>query len=106
MNFSAMSAYVGSLERQLDRDLEHVLAEQRHPGGAVRLLEVAAGRQRRAAIEDADVVEPEESALEQVAAAAVLAIHPPGEVQQQLVEDALEPVDVAVAAVRLLEPVA
>ena len=34
----------GRCERQLDGDLEHVLAEQRHPGGAVGLLEVAAGR--------------------------------------------------------------
>ena len=46
--------------------LEHVLAEERHPGRAVRLLEVAAGRQRGAAVEHADVVEAEEPALEHV----------------------------------------
>jgi hypothetical protein len=50
----------------------------------------AAGRQRRAAVEDADVVEAEEAALEDVVAPRVLAVDPPGEVQQQLVEDALE----------------
>ena len=77
------------MHRQLDGDLEHVLAEERHPGRAVGLLEVAAGRQRRAAIEDADVVEPEEAALEDVVAGAILAIDPPGEVEQQLVEGAL-----------------
>ena len=46
--------------------------------------------QRRAAVEDADVVQPEEAALEDVVALGVLAIDPPGEVEQQLVEDALQ----------------
>ena len=53
-------------------------------------LIVAAGRQRRAAVEDADIVEPEKPALEDVAALGVLAVHPPGEIQHQLVEDAFE----------------
>ena len=83
--------------RQLDGDLEHVLAEQGHPGGAVGLLQVAAGRQRRAAVEDADVVQAQEAALEDVPPGAVLAVDPPGEVQQQLLEAALEPVPVALA---------
>ena len=43
--------------RQLDADFEHVLTEQRHPGRPVGLFEIAPGRQRRAAVEDADVVE-------------------------------------------------
>ena len=67
-------------------EFQHVLAEEGHPGRAVRLLQVAAGGQRGAAVEDADVVEAEEAALEDVLAEAVLAVHPPGEVQQQLVE--------------------
>ena len=58
--------------------------------GAVGLLEVAAARQRRGAVEHADVVQAEEAALEDVLALGVLAVHPPGEVQQQLVEGALE----------------
>ena len=56
---------------------------------------IAAGRQRRAAVEHADVVEAEEAALEDVAALGVLAVDPPGEVEQQLVEDALEEREVA-----------
>ena len=71
--------------RQLRRQLQHVLAEERHPCRAVRLLEVAAGGERRAAVEDADVIQAEEAALEDVLAEAVLAVHPPGEVEQQLV---------------------
>ena len=63
--------------------------EEGHPRGAVRLLQIAAGRQRRAAVEDADVVEAEEAALEHVLAEPVLAVHPPGEVQQSLLNAAL-----------------
>ena len=82
--------FVGRVvRRQLDADLEHVLAEQRHPRRAVGLLEMAAGRQRRAAVEDADVVQAQEAALEDVLAEAVLAVHPPAEVQRQLAEDRL-----------------
>src|SRR5688572_2275460 len=76
--------------RQLQRDLEHGLREERHPRGAVGLLEIPARRQRLRAIEDANVVEAEEPALEDVAAVAILAIHPPREVEQQLVEYPLE----------------
>ena len=50
-----------------ERELEHVLTEHRHPRGAVRLFEAAAGRQLRAAIEHPDVVEAEEATLEHVA---------------------------------------
>ena len=50
------------------RHLEHALAVERHPRRPVRLLERPARRQLRAAVEDADVVEPEEAAGEHVAA--------------------------------------
>ena len=87
---------------ELDGELQHVLAEERHPRRAVRLFEVTAGGQRRAAVEDADVVEAEEAALEHVLAEAVLAVDPPGEVQRQLVERRPEEVHVHLAAQRLL----
>ena len=83
--------------RQFRGDFEHVLAEQRHPGGAVGLFQVTAGGQRRAAIEHADVVQSQEAALEDVAARTVLAVDPPGEVQEQLLEATLEPFSVALA---------
>ena len=95
----------GPVHRQLPGDLEHVLAEQGHPGGAVRLLKVAAGGQRRTAVEDADVVKTQESALEHIAAETVLAVHPPGEVEQELLEGALEPIEVALALADLLQSV-
>ena len=91
--------------RQLGGDFQHVLAEQRHPGGAVGLFQIAAGRQRRAAIEHADVVQPEEAALEDVASRTILAIDPPGEVEQQLLEAALEPLLVSLALLPFLQAV-
>ena len=83
-------------------DFGHVLAEQRHPCRAVGLLQVAPGRQRRAAVEDADVVQTEEPAFEDVLAETVLAVRPPSEVQQQLIEGRLEEIDVGLAAQGLL----
>ena len=53
--------------------------------------------QHRRAVERPDVVEPEEAALEDVVAERVLAVHPPGEVDQQLVEGARQEVEVGPA---------
>ena len=82
---------------QLDGDLQHPLAVERHPRRAVRLLEGPAAGQRRRAVEDADVVESEEPALEEVAVVGVLAVHPPREVRQQPAEDAGQELVVALA---------
>ena len=90
------------VQRELDRDAQHLLAEEHHPRRAVGLVEVAAGGQRRRAVEHADVVEPEKAALEDVGAGAILAVDPPGEVDQQLGEGVLQELDVAVAAAALL----
>src|SRR5439155_1841537 len=63
----------------------------------------ASGGERRGAVEDADVVEAEKTALEDVLSLGVLAVHPPGEVQQELVEDALEEGAVRAPADALLD---
>src|SRR5579859_4180386 len=52
-----------------------------------------------AAIKHSNIVQPKEAALKNVQAIRVLAIDPPGKVQQQLVEDALQKLRVALAAV-------
>ena len=85
-----------------ERQLEQVLAVHRHPRRAVGLLEDPQHRQDRP-VERPDVVEAEEAALEDVVALGVLAVHPPGEVQEQLVEDPLEEVGV-LGAVDLEHP--
>ena len=82
---------------QLQRHREHRRAEEGHPGGAVGLLEEVARPQRLRAIEDADVVEPEEPAREQVSPRRVLAVDPPGEVEEQLLEHPREKSAIALA---------
>ena len=57
---------VGIGHRQLHGDLQHVLTEESHPRGAVGLFQVAPGRQWRAAIEDADIVQTQKATLEHV----------------------------------------
>ena len=80
--------------RQLERDAEHGGAEEGHPRRAVGLGEVTAGGQRLAPVEHPDVVQTEEASGEEVLPVGILPVHPPGEVEQQLVEDALEERDV------------
>ena len=79
-----------------ERHLQQVQRVHRHPGGAVALLQPA--RRNGGAVQRPDVVQPQEAALEDVVAVGVLAVDPPGEVEQQLVEDAGEEAAVALAA--------
>ena len=83
---------------QFQGDTHHVQREHGHPTGAVGLVEMPAFRQRRATIEDPDIVQPEETALEDIPPLCVLAVHPPGEVEQQLHEDAFQEEQIALTA--------
>src|SRR5438270_6930962 len=91
--------------RQLHGDLSHVLTEKCYPGSAVSLLEMAAGGQRRAAVEDTDIIQPQESALEEILAEPVFAVDPPTEIQHQLGKRSLEELKIALPLQRLFRPV-
>ena len=80
---------------QFQRDAQQVQTIHRHPARAVGLIDESAGRQRFAAVEHADVVESQETALKNVPALRVLAVDPPGEIEQQLVKNAFEKGEVA-----------
>ena len=86
----------GIFARQFQRDGHQVQTVHGHPAGAIGLLDKAAAGQRLAAVEDADIVQAQEAALEDVPAFGVLAVHPPGEIEQQLVKDALQEGAIAV----------
>src|SRR2546421_12051265 len=66
---------------KFESDGEHIEAIHTHPAGAVGLLEMAASRERRRAIEDADVIEAQEPALKDVRAFRIFAIDPPSEIE-------------------------
>ena len=82
-------------EREFQRDGEHGLAVESHPRRAVGLGERLAAGERLRAVEKADVIQPEEAAGEDVFALHVLAVDPPGEVDEELLKDALEKLRVA-----------
>ena len=88
---------------KLDRDRKQIECVHRHPARTVGLLDVTAGRKRCTAIEYTDVVEPKKAALEDVHALRVFAVHPPGEVQHQLVKHFFEKANVSDTAPLLLD---
>src|SRR5437868_3984125 len=51
---------------ELDRDSHQVERKHSHPAGGVALFEACSIRKHRVAIEHADVIEPEKTALENV----------------------------------------
>ncbi len=83
---------------ELERDPHHVEAKHSHPAGAIALLEPAAVRERGVAVEYADIIEPEKTALENVVAFGIFAVHPPGEGDEHLVENSFQKCAVALAA--------
>src|SRR5438876_4869927 len=87
--------------RQFEGDAHEVESIHRHPRSAVSLVNEAARGQRRAAVEHTNVVESKEAALKNVPTLRVLAIHPPGEVQHQLVKNPFEEGEVALVTALL-----
>src|SRR5438309_12117161 len=75
---------------EFQRHGKHREAIESHPGGSVRLLEESASWERLRTIESADVIETEETAGEKIVAFGVFAVHPPGEIEQQLLECAFK----------------
>src|ERR1700741_345566 len=76
--------------RQLQRDPHQVQAVHRHPACAIGLINITAGGQRSAPVESSDIIQPEKSALKDVATGDVLPVYPPGEIEKQLVEDTFQ----------------
>src|SRR5262249_4078159 len=90
---------------KLKGNLEHVLAEQGHPGGAVGLLQMSASRQWRTAVEDTDIIEAEKPAFKKAPTKAIFPIDPPAEIGGEPAEHPLQEVEIGSAAQRLLHAV-
>ena len=87
----------GAVQGQFDGHGEHEQAVGSHPCGAVGLVEVPSARQGTGAVKHPDIVEPEESAAEDVAPFHILAVDPPSEIQQQLLKGLLQKLGVPLA---------
>ena len=68
---------------------QHAEAVKRHPSRAIGLLENASVGNGGAAIEDSDIVQPQEASFEDIVAKGVFAIDPPSKVEHKFLEDAL-----------------
>src|SRR6516162_8925868 len=80
---------------QFQSDAHEIQAVHRHPTGSVGLVNEPAGWKGSASVKNPDVIKAQEPTLENVAPGRVFAIHPPGEIHQQLVKDELEKSKVA-----------
>jgi len=87
------------MQRQFQSDSHQVKAIHRHPAGGVGLINVAAGWQWRAAVEYANIIQPQKATLKDVVVVVILAIDPPGEIDDQLVHDSLQKIQITDAAV-------
>src|ERR1022692_5232545 len=88
---------------QLERDVHHVDAEERHPTGAIGLLENRAVGELFAAVDHCDVVQSKEAALEDVVTLAIHLVDPPREIDEQLMEAFLQKLAVGIAGTIALD---
>lgn len=82
---------------QFECNIQHGQAVESHPSCRVSLFQSAASWQGIRAIEEAYIVQAEKAAFKDVFAIEVFSIHPPGEVEQQLLEHPFKEVQVATA---------
>src|SRR5215469_2058157 len=82
-------------------DLEHDLAKQGNPCGAIGLFNSSSGRQLGAAIKHANVVQAEKSSGERIAPLRVFAVYPPCEIEHQALETLFQKLDVGPAPLTL-----
>lgn len=68
-------------------EYSHVQAIKGHPSSSICLTQYTARRQRLAPVESSDVIEPQKSTFKHVVTPRILAVHPPSEVKQKLLED-------------------
>src|SRR5882724_10111916 len=91
----------GILPGELERHPHEVEAKHSHPARAIALFKMTAAGQGRAPIEDADIIEAKEAALENIFSFGVLPVHPPGERDEQFVKNRFQKSAVAFASLFL-----
>ena len=87
--------------RQLQGDPQQVQAVHRHPAGCVGLFEMAAAGSGLLRSNTPMLSRPRKPPWKMFRPSCVLAVHPPGEIEHELVEDALRGTHVAAIAALL-----
>src|SRR5690348_2112899 len=88
----------GLLASEFQGHGQHGEAIRGHPRRTIGLFQPYVAWQRPRTVEHADVVESEKSAGEDVVALNVFPIHPPGEVNEEFLEDAAQKNTVSASA--------
>ena len=88
---------------EFNRNPHQVQRKHSHPTRAIALFKMATVGKGGAAIEYADVIEPEESSLKDIVTFGIFPIHPPGKGEQQFVEDRFQKRAVALAGLFALD---
>src|SRR6185369_261031 len=78
-------------------DLQHILAVESHPRSTVGLVQMAARRERRAAIKHTNVVQPEKAPGENVLPLGILSVDPPVEILHQALKRPLQEAEISPA---------
>ena len=89
----------GVVLRQNECDLQHVLAVERHPRRAIRLVEMTTCGKLGTAIEHPNIVQPEKSTGEDIPSLGILPVDPPVEIQHQALKGALQEAQVRLGPV-------
>src|SRR5213080_2648932 len=89
--------------REFNRNPHQVQRKHSHPTRAIALFKMATVEKGGAAIEYADVIESEESALKDIVTFGIFSIHPPGKGEQQFMEDRIQECAVAFAGLFALD---
>src|SRR6185369_8317203 len=79
---------------KLKCDAKHIQGVHRHPARAVRLFQMSARGKLSISVKNTDIVETEEPTLEYIIPFVILAVHPPCEIEEQLVKDFLQKIPV------------
>jgi len=79
---------------EFESDVEHRETEESHPSSSIGLTHRSSSRETLGPVERTDVVETEETSFENVESVLILAVDPPSEVEEKLLEYSLEELEI------------
>ena len=88
---------------ELESDPHKIETEHAHPPGAIGLFQHCAAGQLLTAVDHGDVVKTEKSAFENIVPCLINLVHPPGEIDQQLMKALFEKLTSASPCIGLLD---
>src|SRR5512139_2305884 len=91
------------MQGEFQRNLQHILAEEGHPGRSIRFFQVTSRGKGCATVEDTDIVQAQKAAIEYIATVAVLAVDPPGKIEHQLLKSLFQKLQITLPSMQLFD---